>query len=91
MRDEEGEPGVLLVVLVELVLDFHRALEGLDRVLEIDEEGVAYRLDDRAVVSFDDARDEIVVVFESSRVPASSLSIMREKPAISVYIMAASR
>ena len=61
---EEGQAGVLLVVLVQLVLDFHRALERLDGVLEIDEEGVAYRLYDRPVMALDYARDELVVVGE---------------------------
>lgn len=46
----EEELGALgLVVRVDGVLDLHGALQGLDRVPEVDQEGVAYGLDDRAV------------------------------------------
>ena len=61
---EEGQTGILLIVLVQPVLNLHGALEGLDRILEIEEESVADSLDDFAVMAFGDARDEVVVVVE---------------------------
>ena len=64
--DEEREVPVLLVVRIEFVLYLHRALEGFDRVLEIDEKSVAYGLDDRAVMAAGDFADQIVMEREQN-------------------------
>lgn len=59
---QQRKVGMQLVVVVEAVLDLDRALQGVDGILEVDQEGIADGLDDRAALRADDFLDDAVVL-----------------------------